>query len=270
MEDPFLQFSPFAQSENLILRHSVEVVVSFLMYHFVFGMWLAPTINRIAFGKHYTELEDKNTKLNFDIHTVSMLQCVVSLSLTWPILFQPLSLSLATYQNPYNSMVAAVTCGYFIWDLYVCLKHFSLFGIGFLGHALASLYVFVIALRPFCQSWVGKFLIFEASTPFVNVNWYISQLTRTSSKPVVPMWFNALNGVLLILTFFTVRIVWGFSAIVILIRKLWVESDVLPLWLPSTVVPLNLALNTLNVIWLNKMIRIAKKMAKGSKSGKSY
>ncbi|CAR23109.1 Tda4p [Lachancea thermotolerans CBS 6340] len=265
MEDPFLKFSPFAGSDNLLVRHSLEIIGSFLVYQVVLSRWLVPRVNALVFGRHYTELKDKDARLNFDIHTVSMFQCVVSLGLTWPILFQPLSLSIVSYQDSYTSMISAITCGYFLWDLYVCLKHFSLFGIGFLGHAMASLYVFVLALRPFCQSWVGKFLIFEASTPFVNINWFISQLSRTSSRPVVPMWFNALNGLLLIGTFFVVRVLWGFTAIAILCAKLWEARKVLPTWIPTTVITLNLSLDALNLFWLSKMIKIAKKMASGSK-----
>ncbi|SCU93403.1 LAME_0F03686g1_1 [Lachancea meyersii CBS 8951] len=259
MQDPFLALSPFKNSENLLVRHSLEIAVSFFLYLFVVERRLAPAINRRVFGTHYTKCTDRSTRINFDIHTVSMVQCVVSLSLTAPILRQPLAASVSTFQDPFNSMVAALTCGYFLWDVCVCVKHFSQFGVGFLGHALASLYVFVIALRPFCQSWVGKFLIFEASTPFVNVNWYFSQLAAGGK---VPLWLNALNGVMLILTFFCVRIVWGFSAIAILIRQLWLERELLPVWLPLTVLLLNTALNCLNLVWLNKMIRIAKKMAK--------
>ncbi|CEP63867.1 Tda4p LALA0_S09e04280g [Lachancea lanzarotensis] len=267
MIDPFLAISPFKNSENLLLRHSLEVVVSFLVYLLIVERKLAPAINRRIFKQHYTQGLDRNTRLNFDIHTVSMVQCVISLALTAPILLQPLNTSVATFQDPFNSMVAAVTCGYFLWDLYVCLKHYALFGPGFLGHAVASLYVFVVSLRPFCQSWIGKFLIFEASTPFVNINWYVSQLARSSSSSsaVVPLWFNALNGAMLILTFFLVRIVWGFSAVVILVRQLWHERDLVPFWLPITVMPLNIGLNCLNVVWLKKMIHIAKKMAARSR-----
>ncbi|SCU89568.1 LAFA_0E19174g1_1 [Lachancea sp. 'fantastica'] len=268
MIDPFLAISPFKNSENLLLRHSLEAVASFLVYLLIVERRLAPAINKRVFKKHYTQGIDSNTRLNYDIHTVSMVQCVISLALTAPILLQPLNTSVATFQDPFNSMVAALTCGYFMWDLYVCLKYYSLFGAGFLGHAVASLYVFVVSLRPFCQSWIGKFLIFEASTPFVNINWYVSQLARSSpagTAPAVPLWFNALNGALLILTFFLVRIVWGFSAVIILVRQLWKERALLPVWLPITVMPLNIALNCLNLVWLNKMVRIAKKMAARSR-----
>lgn len=110
---------------------------------------------------------------------------------------------------------------------------------------------------------MGKFLIFEASTPFVNVNWFISQLTREAGRPVVPMWLNAINGALLIVVFFVVRVLWGFSAIILLIGKLWQARAELPTWIPMTIVPLNLALDALNLFWLTKMVQIARKMAKG-------
>ncbi|SCV02074.1 LAMI_0G15654g1_1 [Lachancea mirantina] len=270
MSDPFLWLTPFKESDNLYLRHLHEIIASFIIYEVVISRRLAPWINKMVFGRNYTQIKDKNTRLNFDIHTVSMAQCIVSLSLTYPILFSPLSLDLVTYSDPYTSMVSAVTIGYFLWDLYVCLKHFNLFGVGFLGHALASLYVFVLSLRPFCQPWIGKFLIFELSTPFVNVNFYVSQLTKLSGKSVVPMWFNALNGVMLILTFFVVRILWGFTAIIILCKKLWVARDRLPWWIPVTVLILNFSLDALNVFWLMKMIKIAQKMLNGDARSKRH
>ncbi|SCW03745.1 LAFE_0G17282g1_1 [Lachancea fermentati] len=270
MEDPFLAYTPFKNCENLYIRHLHEIVGSFVFYQFIIFRWLAPKANKLIFGRHYSSIKDEETKLNFDIHAVSMVQSVVSLVLTWKILFLPFSLNVATYQDPFTSMVSSLTIGYFLWDLYVCLKYFSMFGIGFLGHACGSLYVFTISLRPFCQPWIGKFLIFEASTPFVNINWYISQLSRTSSKPVVPTWFNMANGLLLMLVFFLVRIVWGFAAIVILCYQLWVWRAIIPNWLPFTLVPLNFGMDALNVFWLSKMVKIAKKMANGGSKSKKF
>lgn len=267
MNDPLLKLSLFRHSDNLYLVHLHEIVLSFVFYQFILYPIIAPWLNKLFFGKHYTELESRKTKLNFDIHTVSMFQCILSLVLVYPILFTPLSLNIATYYDPYSSLVSSLTMGYFMWDLCVCLRHFSLFGVGFLGHACASLFVFYSTLRPFCQSWVGKFLIFEASTPFVNINWYISQLSRTSSKPVVPAWFNVLNGILLIGVFFLVRIVWGFTAILLLLREMWKVWDQVPQWLLLSIIGINILLDSLNVFWLSKMIKIAKKLASGNSSG---
>lgn len=54
MEDPFLKFSPFAGSDNLLVRHSLEIIGSFLVYQVVLSRWLVPRVNALVFGRHYT------------------------------------------------------------------------------------------------------------------------------------------------------------------------------------------------------------------------
>lgn len=264
--DPLLRYSWFPEAENLYLLHAHEVFYSFVFYQ-VISSFIAPVINKWMFGKNYTSITDKKTKVDFDIHTVSMVQCILSLILLAPVLFLPLSLNIVTFQDPFCSLVGALTIGYFVWDLFACIRYYNLYGIQFLVHALVSLYVFGLTLKPFCQTWIGKFLIFEASTPFVNINWYIIQLRKASpeGKSIVPMWFNVLNGVLLLVIFFVVRIVWGFSAIIILVREMWKVRDELPLFESFTSVSLNFVLDILNLLWFQKMIKIAIKMATTSK-----
>lgn len=262
--DPLLKWSFDIESENLYLRHAHEAVISFFLYQFVLYPVIAPWLNRVLLGKHY---EDKSQveKINFDIHTVSMFQSVVSIFLIWPLLWLPFGMNLVTYYNSYASFVSAITAGYFLWDIYVCLKYYKLFGVGFLFHAVAALCIIGLTLRPVCQAWVGRFLLFEASTPFVNINWYITQLARGSTRPVVPTWFNVLNGILLILVFFLVRLVWGFIAVGILIKEMLEVWDEIPLYVSSVILGINISLDLLNIHWFSKMLRIAKKMANGSK-----
>jgi hypothetical protein len=45
--------------------------------------------------------------------------------------------------SPFGADVAAMACGYFLWDSYVSLKYVHAFGIGFALHGLASLAVFL-------------------------------------------------------------------------------------------------------------------------------
>lgn len=264
LADPFLKWSLDPTAKNLYYRHGHEIVASFLMYQFVLYPLVAPFLNRVIFGKHYTE-KDEADKVNFDIHTVSMIQSIVSCYLIWPLLWIPFGYNVITYYNSYASMVSSVSIGYFLWDLYVCLKYYRLFGIGFLFHAVAALSVIGITLRPVCQAWVGRFLSFEASTPFVNINWYIIQVSRGSTKPVVPTWLNVLNGLLLISVFFFVRLVWGFIAISILTYEMYQIWDQIPLYISAIILGINISLDFLNIHWFSKMIKIAKKMANGSK-----
>lgn len=261
--DPFLRFSLFPNSENLYLLHGHEIIGSLVFYQLVYA-YVAPWFNKLVFRERYTSIRDRKTRINFDIHTVSNVQCLVTFYTIAPTLFLPMNLNVVTYRNELVSMASSLAIGYFLWDLLICLRYFSLYGFEFLAHAVSSLYVFTLSLKPFCQAWVAKFLLFEASTPFVNNNWFIAQLSKSSSRPPVPMWVNALNGLLLLLTFFLVRIVWGFSAILILAHQMWKVRSTLPVTESVILCALNFILNTLNVFWLSKMLKLAKKMAAGS------
>lgn len=262
-DDPFLKLSLFPHSDSLYLVHAHEIVGSFIFYQIAY-LYVAPWINKVIFGQRYLSIRDKKVRINFDIHMVSNIQCAVTFYSIAPTLFLSMSLNVVTYHDHLSSMAAALSVGYFLWDVFICIRYFKLYGLEFLGHALSSLYVFISALQPFCQAWVGKFLLFEASTPFVNNNWFISQLSRGATKPVVPVWFNMINGLLLLVVFFTIRIVWGFTGVLILIGQMWKVRDQLPRIQPLILLFLNFALNTLNVFWFMKMIKLAKKMLKGS------
>ncbi|KAL3230837.1 hypothetical protein RNJ44_01286 [Nakaseomyces bracarensis] len=248
--------------DNLVLAHLHEIVYSFLFYQ-ICHWFVSPWLNRIAFGRHYSEITDKKLKFDFDVHTVSMIQAFVSMAILIPTLWLPSDLNIVTYVNPWCSMVAALTCGYFIWDLGLCVRHYSIYGFEFLLHAVGAFAVMFCILTPFCQPWVGKYLLFEASTPFVNMNWYTIQLNhkhKSASGPVIPMWLNAINGLLLLTVFFSVRIVWGWGCNLLLLRQVWRARSQMPIVVGGIVISLNITMSLLNVVWFSKMLKIAKKM----------
>lgn len=197
-----------------------------------------------------------------------MVQCLVSIAIIVPGWNNPdwinrqsdAALSIFGY-NGYAGFVSAITVGYFVWDLAVCLLHFDLFGFGFLLHAFAAFVVFTCTLRPYCLPWVPAFLLFEASTPFVNINWFASRLPAgTVSDKVV-----AINGLLLLVVFFVVRILWGFYAVSLVSMDMWATLDQASLFFPAVILGLNMSLNVLNTYWFYKMVMIAKKKFLASK-----
>lgn len=266
-EDPFLSLRPFPANDtgNHFIDHWHEIAVMVVFYTIIQG--ISPWINSKLFGVHYTSLNKKN-KINFDIHTVSMVQCVISLvtlALMWNNKYY-----LNRVEDPYGSvtgyfpyagLVASCATGYFIWDVYVCLKYYLMFGFGFLFHGVAALYVFGGTLIPFCMPWISSFLAFEALTPFVNINWYASRLPAgvISEKVVV------VNGLLLIFSFFSVRILWGFYAVSLVATDLYRTWGATNPILPVMLLSINVCLDCLNVFWFYKMIMIAKKKITGAK-----
>lgn len=261
--DPLAWAHPFPGTALTPFQaHWHEIIISTVFYFFVQA--ISPAISSRLFGKAYTDLE-KKTRINFDIHVVSMVQCVVSATILFLGFgnsfflnhFEDPVNSLFGY-NPYLGFVSAVTIGYFIWDLFVCTRYVSLFGLSFLFHGFAALYVFGWSLKPYCLPWAPAFLVFELSTPFVNVNWFATRLPPgTISEKVV-----VINGLLLLVTFFFVRIIWGFYAAGILAYDIWRTLDMAPIALPISILALNVSLDSLNVVWFLKMFRIAKKKLK--------
>lgn len=265
--DPLAWARPFPAEPLLFYAaHWHEVVLLTAVY---FGIQaLSPTVSTRLFGKTYADLNPK-TKLNFDIHIVSMVQCLVLIAIIVPAWSHPYIqnraadpyLSIFGY-TPYSGFISGITIGYFIWDLVVCLLHKKLFGLGFLLHAFAALFVFGVSLKPFCLPWIPAFLLFELSTPFVNINWFASKLPAgTISDKVV-----AINGLLLLVVFFTVRILWGFYAVIVLSFDLWAVLDQVNIFFPAAVLLLNASLDILNLYWFSKMLAIAKKKLTGAKT----
>lgn len=266
MKDPFMIFSPFREHEKIVIRHVHEILISFILYQFIINPIVAKWINKFVFRSHYNQIS-KRDQINFDIHTVSMIQSILCVAILYPVMWLPVNLPLFGYYNEYASMISAVTVGYFIWDLYVCVKYFKLFGAGFLAHAIGSLLVMLCGLRPSFQQWIAKFLIFEISTPFANVNWYITQILRTTeAKSSALSALKLVNGILLLITFFLGRIVWGSIGMVLLDYQVWKQwNSETPVMLGVLVPMINVIMSILNVYWFLKMLCIAKNMYNGKR-----
>lgn len=267
-EDPLAWARPFPANPSTPLQaHWHEVLGLFLFYCAIQAV--SPWVSTALVGKAYTGLNHK-TKLNFDIHVVSMVQCIILVVTLVPSWGNEHFQNRATDPygsifgyNAYSGFVLAITIGYFIWDLIVCLLYIRLFGAGFLLHAFAALYVFSVALvKPYCMPWMPAFLLFELSTPFVNVNWFSSRLPAGT----VPDKVVLVNGILLLVTFFLVRILWGFYAVGLVAYDMYRVAHMASIFWPTSILVLNFSLDVLNVYWFMKMVAIAKKKAKGAKT----
>ena len=133
------------------------------------------------------------------------------------------------------------------------------------------------------------FLLYELSSPFLNIHWFCDKLQLTGSI------YQAINGAFLVGSFFGARLCWGIYSSVCVFRDVyWVirdghtgfaarvpsgqlatlsvqemmaitqdpygqtkafnEEQYLPMWIPVVYLASNLVLNTLNIFWFEKMI----------------
>lgn len=266
--DPFLALRPFpADPSNQFVEHWHEVVFFTVFYHAV--MLAAPAFNSKVFGKFYDDLaqKDPSSKLNYDIRVVSLVQAILSVIFCIPMFLHPMfSEDPVRGSYPFAGFVSAFSVGYFVWDLlYCCVFHFEMFGVEFLFHALGALLVFSATFIPFCQPYLCAFLIFELSTPFVQLHW---MFTRSPKG----MWSDkiiTINGVFLITTFFLARIIWGVYATIQSFLFCWPQREYYPFWLIPIIYILNGGFQFLNFMWFSKMIKLATRMLGGGSSKKS-
>ncbi|EHK98873.1 putative Uncharacterized TLC domain-containing protein C17A2.02c [Glarea lozoyensis 74030] len=95
------------------------------------------------------------------------------------------------------------------------LLNVKLFGLGMLAHALSALLVFSFGFRPFVNFYGCTFILYELSSPFLNFHWFFDKLDMTGSKP------QLYNGIALLATFFSCRLVWGTYQSVRVYQDVW-------------------------------------------------
>ncbi|KAI9857492.1 MAG: hypothetical protein M1813_008242 [Trichoglossum hirsutum] len=220
-----------------------------------------------------------------------------------------------------GGMIQGFATGYFLWDLIVSWRYLDLFGFGLLAHAVSALVVFSLGFvstflfpflfdcgrrsgfslstpsirlrrnkyganelwylqRPFVHYYGPTFILYELSSPFLNFHWFFDKLHMTGSKA------QLYNGLMLLATFFSCRLVWGTYQSIRVYQDVWAAlqnpgpgyrrssasaagdeddmmrfsgSQVVPVWLAITYLGSNVILNTLNFYWFGKMIEAVRK-----------
>lgn len=270
--------------------HIHEVVLSFLFYH-VLDTYLAPLCSRRLFGRTYTSLATR-TKINWDIRVVSLVQATLISMLTLYVIWKDHERSemnqrerMVGYTGA-AGMVQALVAGYFVWDLMISVKYFQLFGVESLLHAISALFITFLGFvsgvsneftlwldwyfsqRPFANYYGLNFILYEISTPFLNIHWFFDKCSMTGTR------YQLYNGIALLTTFFCSRLVWGLYQSVRIYVDLWsviwatelqrddlhgsqsaAGVDVVPRWLALTYMGSNTLLSVLNVYWFGKMVQ---------------
>ena len=115
----------------------------------------------------------------------------------------------------------------------------------------------------------------ELSTPFVNIHWFLNKLDKAGST------FQIVNGVLLVVTFASCRLLWGSYLTVVFFRDVWtalhapqpswteynyspVEKPLIlepqaPWWLAIVFMLTNAVVMSLSAFWFTKMIATLRK-----------
>lgn len=132
--------------------------------------------------------------------------------------------------------------------------------------------------RPFVNYYAPVFVLYELSSPFLNIHWFCDKLDLTGST------VQLINGIFLLGTFFGCRLVYGSYASVCVFLDVWraMEYDnsavlvkdepisdlmmyttstsrTVPWWLAGSYLASNIVLNCLNWYWMGQMIKTIRK-----------
>ena len=76
------------------------------------------------------------------------------------------------WEPDYNAAYAR----YFLWDVLCCIWYVKTYGRGFLVHAFLGLLGLLSCYRPFMMYPTSRFLLFEFSTLFVDMHWFLEKV----------------------------------------------------------------------------------------------
>lgn len=271
--------------------HIHEVVIMAAFYYFI-GSVVSPVLSRRFFPTQYAALS-RGRKLNWDVHVVSLVQSTAINALALWVMFVDDERKNMDWQERVwgytggAAMIQGLAAGYFLYDLIVTITNINIFGLGMLAHAVSALLVYSFGFRPFVNYYSTNFILWELSSPFLNIHWFFDKLGMTGSRA------QLYNGLMLIFTFFSCRLVWGTYQSVMVVRDVWAglrvtprvlatvapdevlkatfpsqytntmqyvsQSTTVPLWLAAVYMGANLTLNSLNFYWFFKMIDAVRK-----------
>jgi len=270
--------------------HANQVLMAFVLYDVIFR-FVSPALSRRIIPTFYAGF-NKRTKINWDVHVVSFTQAVLICATAlwgmftdaeraaWKENTTEGALNRIFGYTAYGGAVQALATGYFMWDLVISSYYMDIFGPGFVAHALSALLVFSLGFRPFVNFYAPIFILFELSSPFLNIHWFCDKVGLTGSRT------QLINGIFLISTFFGCRIIWGTYQSIIIFKDIFqiysnppsetlpsaedlshpgelpqekiephpYAGKSIPLWLAVVYLGSNLCLNGLNYYWFSRMI----------------
>jgi len=149
-----------------------------------------------------------------------------------------------------------VSSGYFLYDMFICIKRFHLEGPAYTIHAVMC---FTSYIYGGCTGLIhyhgAAFLMWETSTPFVHLRWIMYKLKLDHTK------VYAINGACMVISFFLARIVWGYYSCYILVSDIVLEQlkPVKSFPIVATVIYCfaTVVMSALNTVWFYKMAKKA-------------
>jgi hypothetical protein len=191
----------------ILLGFTVSLLVSYA------GFYGGPRLFPEAFAKGKPRM-----RLNFAHQLVSLVHAFIASIQSLYYIFCDSSFmpkDMVWGYSPRLGAQCAFTVGYFLWDLFGTAANIDYYGSALMLHAVIGFFPLAIALSPVLIGYVPGFLMFEVSTLFLNTHWFADKLLVGREKEIAIM----INDILLLVTFFASRIVFGWWLIFQVIRE---------------------------------------------------
>ncbi|GAA5839054.1 hypothetical protein JCM3766R1_004567 [Sporobolomyces carnicolor] len=222
---------------------------------------LSSILSPIVASKHYPKIKRKQD--DWDLHIVGWAFSLFAAPLAFHLIRNPspeLGFDPLTGSALREERLSAIAAGYFVWDTFVSTLHINTQGFGFFLHGIGCCIAFSFTLRPFLL-WCGPcFLIWEVSTIFLNMHWFLDKTNRTGSL------LQMINGFFLVSAYIVCRLIFGVYNSYKLFVLLFSTSSVLTKatqegtgWIRYLYLAINLTMNGLNFFWFRAMLLALRK-----------
>lgn len=148
--------------------------------------------------------------------------------------------------------VYSIALGYFIWDAAVSILYD---GLGFIAHGVLCMTAFTLTFHPVFQYDGLGFLLWELSTPFLNIHWFLDKLNMTGSTA------QLVNAAFLLSTYVGARLTFGvYNSYSWFMHTNFVQhTPPIPISIKLFFMIGNVTLNCLNFFWFRAMVRAVQK-----------
>ncbi|KAH9980875.1 DUF887-domain-containing protein [Lactifluus volemus] len=217
---------------------------------------VAPEFAKFLIGKKAWDALGTRERVGWQSRVASLVHALLILPLAASCLhISTLTADRAFGWDPRVGTLFALSSGYFLWDSVVSLVHYD--GMGFVVHGFVCLVIYLNVFRPFLAYYGPRFLLWELSTPFLNIHWMLDKTKQTGSP------LQLVNGLILMSTFAGARLVYGFTISYQFYQTLFEVRDGLTSAVFAGYACGNVALNGLNVYWFMMMIAAMRKRFDG-------
>jgi hypothetical protein len=230
-------------------------IFSFFAFFSIVYLSLDTIFKKIWKNKHYLKLSnygraDWNSRIVAFTHAIIISPFCVSLVCKYGFPWNKT-------ENDYNEQeidlyykAISISLGYFLWDIFYSISDYKKGGIGFIIHGICAFIIYIFTFKNHVLGHYSMiYLNYEISTIFLNIYWTLDKLELSGSA------LQMVVAVLLMITFFSVRVAFGTITLSRLLYDIIFQRRVCSVYLCLYFFINILVMQALNFYWFYIMIQ---------------